>query len=174
MTPRQYPDDPAGPFPTPPDRFTDSEKRSIDIERFDDELTPLIEMYDAFDPADRAQGIPPTGRTQVREWLESLVEDGLNLVAWHDDQAVGHALLVPDRGNDAWELAIFVDQSYQGAGVGSRLIRLLLGAAAEDGIERVWLSVERWNHPAIGLYESVGFERASTESFELSFSIRLE
>jgi GNAT superfamily N-acetyltransferase len=173
MTRRSYPDEPAGPFPTPPEQFTDDDGRQIDIERFEGPLSPLVDMYDTFDPADRAQGIPPTGREHIREWLDSIVEDGLNLVAWDDEQAVGHATLVPDRDDDAWELAIFVYQPYQGAGIGRRLICLLLGAAGEAGIERVWLSVERWNHPAIGLYESVGFEPASTDSFELAFTIRL-
>lgn len=173
MMSRQYPDEPAGPFPTPPEQSTDAEGRTVGIERFDGELSPLVEMYDAFDPADRAQGIPPTGREQIRDWLDTIVADGLNLLAWHEDAVVGHATLVPDDGEAAWELAIFVTQSYQGAGIGSRLIKLLLGAAEEEGIERVWLSVERWNHAAIGLYEAVGFERASTDSFELCFGIRL-
>jgi GNAT superfamily N-acetyltransferase len=173
MRQRQYPDEPVGPFPTPPETMTDEEGREIDIERFDGALTPLLEMYDTFDPADRAQGLPPTGRSDIRDWLELLLGDGVNVVAWHEDRAVGHATLVADESGDAWELAIFVHQSCQDAGIGGRLIRRLLGTATEQEIERVWLTVERWNHAAITLYESVGFETAGTDSFELEFTIRL-
>jgi ribosomal protein S18 acetylase RimI-like enzyme len=37
----------------------------------------------------------------------------------------------------------------------------------------VWLSVERWNKPAIGLYEKLGFEISDAESFEMEMSARL-
>ena len=174
MTHREYSDDPAGPFPMPPEAIEDDEGRAIDVECYEGPLPPLVELYDTFDPADRAQGLPPTDRTAVRDWLESLFDDGVNVVAWHEDRAVGHATLVPDRSEDSWELAIFVHQDYQSAGIGSRLIRLLLGTAAERGVERVWLTVERWNHAAIALYESVGFEPAGTDRFELEYSIRLQ
>jgi len=91
--------------------------------------------------------------------------------AWDGDTVAGHATLVPD--DDAHELAIFVDQAYQGAGVGTALIRALLGHGARVGIERVWLTVERWNRAAVALYEKVGFETASAESFELEMAARL-
>jgi ribosomal protein S18 acetylase RimI-like enzyme len=35
------------------------------------------------------------------------------------------------------------------------------------------LSVERWNEPARRLYESVGFERTGSSSFELEMTLRL-
>jgi ribosomal protein S18 acetylase RimI-like enzyme len=130
----------------------------------------IVEMYADFDPADRAQGIPPATEERVREWFEGLLE-GLNVVAWHGDRAVGHATLVPD--GDASELAIFVHQDYQRAGIGSKLIRGLLGHGRVEGVEKVWLSVERWNHAAVNLYESVGFETYGTESFEIEMGLRL-
>ena len=37
----------------------------------------------------------------------------------------------------------------------------------------MWLTVERWNDPAIALYRKVGFETTNTESFEIEMSIRL-
>ncbi|MFB6296848.1 MAG: GNAT family N-acetyltransferase, partial [Halobacteriales archaeon] len=72
-----------------------------------------------------------------------------------------------------YELAIFVHHQYQGAGVGSRLIRHLLGEGERRGVERVWLTVERWNAPAVNLYEDVGFETTKAESFELEMALRL-
>jgi len=37
----------------------------------------------------------------------------------------------------------------------------------------VWLTVERWNHAAISLYEKVGFETTGVESFDLEMAIRI-
>ena len=55
----------------------------------------------------------------------------------------------------------------------ARFLWRALGAGAADGFERVWLSVERWNEPAISLYEKVGFRASDTESFEHEMAIRL-
>jgi len=172
---RTYPDEPAGPFDPPPLTFEDREGRTIALRPFDaegPEMEALVEMYLAFDPADRAQGIPPGSEPRVRSWLDHICEDDcLNVVAWHGETAVGHATLVPD--GEAYELAIFVLQAYQRAGIGTRLIEALLGYGEQEGVEKVWLTVERWNRSAVALYERMGFETSSAESFELEMSLRL-
>jgi len=172
---RAYPDEPAGPFPEPPTTLTDREERPITVRRYDETLDreALEAMYNAFDPADRAQGIPPTGEKRIADWLDTITgEETVNVVANHDNAVVGHATLVPD-GEVTAELAIFVLQDYQGAGIGTTLLETLLGAGKKTGIERVWLTVERWNDPAISLYEKVGFAPSDTESFEHEMTIKL-
>ena len=173
MTDR-YPEETAEEFPRPPATVSDREDREIRIRVAEsDDVEPLVEMYRDFDPEDRAQGIPPVREEPIRNWLDNLLDaDCLNLVALHDEQPVGHATLVPDV-DDSYELAIFVLHTYQGVGIGTELLERLLGYAQEEGIERVWLSVERWNDPAIALYKKVGFEMSSSESFELEMGIRL-
>ncbi|GAA0650976.1 GNAT family N-acetyltransferase [Salarchaeum japonicum] len=172
MTVDEYPDTASGPFPSPPSSFVDGDDRDIEVRAFDEDTDALVEMYVDFSQEDRAQGVPPVGEDRVRDWLDTLTADGYNVVAWHDDRAVGHATLVPD-GTGGYELAIFVHQDYQGAGIGTRLLRNLLGHGAEQGVERVWLTVERWNRAAVALYEKVGFETVDTESFELEMAIRV-
>lgn len=172
---RVYPDEPTGPFPLPPKTFTDREGRDIEFRAYDgseQEREALVEMYVAFDPADRAQGIPPTGESQIRAWLDEILDTSRNVIAWHGDTAAGHATLVP-HGN-ASELAIFVLQDYQEAGIGTRLIKVLLGYGADNGVRRVWLTVERWNQPAVNLYRKIGFEASDAEGFELEMSLRLD
>ena len=173
---RLYPDEPAGPFPTPPTTLTDREDRDIEIRAYDgsdEEFEALVAMYDDFDPADRAQGIPPTGDRRIREWLDRVLGGEChNLVAWHDEAAAGHTTLVPDETD--YELAIFVHQTYQEAGIGTTLLEHLLGYGASRGVERVWLTVERWNKPAVSLYHKVGFETCNAESFELEMSLLLD
>ncbi|MCO8246876.1 MULTISPECIES: GNAT family N-acetyltransferase [unclassified Haladaptatus] len=171
---RRFPDEPAGPFPEPPQTFTDREGRDIEVRPFEEgDAEALVSMYVDFDPADRAQGIPPATEPRVRNWVETLTDgDGLNVIAWDGDEVAGHATLVPD-GNSSYELAIFVHQEYQRAGIGSHLIRTLLGYGRQESIDKVWLTVERWNRAAVNLYRNVGFETADAESFELEMVLRL-
>jgi GNAT superfamily N-acetyltransferase len=184
---RQYPDEPSGPFPSPPTTVEDREGRSIEIrapETFSGEtLDAVVGMYTEFDPTDRAQGIPPTGEERIRTWLETIGDDSVNVVARDGEDVIAHAMLVPDtddlstiehRSDIEWELAIFVLQAYQRAGIGTTLLENLLGHASDIGIDHVWLTVERWNNPAIALYERVGFESTGTESFEQEMAILLE
>ena len=171
---RTYPAEVSGPFPTPPHTFVDKEDREITVDVADDNREDLVEMYEAFDPEDRAQGIPPVGERSIRRWLDRVFEANcFNVIAWHDGQAVGHSMLVPDD-QDAYELAIFVLGSHQSAGIGTQLLQTLLGYGKNEGIDRVWLTVERWNEPAIGLYEKIGFEIRNAESFELEMAIRID
>lgn len=171
---RTYPDEPAGTFPRPSRTIADKEGREIQIRAAEpDDRDALVEMYSAFDPSDRAQGIPPVKEYAIDNWLDTvLAEDCLNVIAWDGEEAVGHSMLVPDNA-DAYELAIFVLHTYQGAGIGTALLKTLLGHVQEHGIETVWLTVERWNEPAIELYKKVGFEVCGAESFEIEMSIRL-
>ncbi|SFS13054.1 Acetyltransferase (GNAT) family protein [Halomicrobium zhouii] len=169
-----FPDEPADSFPRPPRSFADGAGRTIDVERASDaDAADLLAMYREFDPADRAQGIPPVQDEAIEQWLDTiLAEDCVNVVARYDGAAVGHATLVPD-GDIGYELAIFVLSEYQGAGIGTELVETLLGLGQAEGIEKVWLTVERWNDPAIALYKTVGFETSDAERFELEMGIRI-
>jgi ribosomal protein S18 acetylase RimI-like enzyme len=181
MTDREFPAEPTGPFPTPPREAVDQTGRTIEYLAVGEELggdearSLLADMYRAFDPADRAQGIPPTGEAAVADWLDAIIGEGCRnvvAVAAATGAAVGHATLVPDDG--VHELAIFVLQAYQGAGVGTELLRTALGHGAATGVERVWLTVERWNAPAVALYRKTGFVTSDAGSFELEMCLRLD
>lgn len=170
---RYYPDEPAGAFQEPPVSFVDAAGRDIEIRAYtDDDYEAVVDMYVSFDPKDRAQGIPPSREPRIRDWLTHIAtEDCYNVVAVHDDSVIGHATLVPET-ETTYELAIFVLQDYQSAGIGTHLVETLLGHGNANGVEYVWLSVERWNTPAVNLYKKVGFETCNTESFELEMSLR--
>ncbi|MFQ3293992.1 MAG: ribosomal protein S18 acetylase RimI-like enzyme [Halobacteriales archaeon] len=168
-----FPDDVADEFEAPPIGFEDREGREIEFRATGrDDTEAIAEMYDTFDQEDRAQGIPPANPTRVRDWLDTILGEGLNVAAWHGEQVAGHATLMPDD-DCAYELAIFVHQDYQGAGIGRRLLEATLGYGQAEGVPAVWLSVERWNRRAVGLYESIGFERHGGERFEQEMAIRL-
>lgn len=172
-TAQRFPATDAGPFPEPPTTFDDRENRTIEIRRVvDDDLDGIVDMYATFDPAQRAQGIPPTQPTEINRWLRTVIDQGHHLVAVHESDPVGHAMLVPD-GDDAMELAIFVHQDVQRAGIGRALLTHLLGAGAAAGDRRIWLTVERWNAPAIELYRDVGFETVNADRFDLEMALEI-
>lgn len=169
-----YPDDVTGEFPQPPRTVADEAGREIRYrEGRTDDHEALVEMYRDFHPEDRAQGIPPGQGEDIREWLENVTADGCRTVIASDEgDVIGHGVLVPDH-EGGYELALFVLRAYQGAGIGTALLRTLLGLGRATGVERVWLSVERWNDPAIAVYRKVGFERVGKGSFELEMALRL-
>lgn len=157
----------ADPFPRPPLSFADAADREIEVAALadgDGAVDGLAEMYGDFAAADRAQGLPPRTDRQIREWAQRLLDEGVNVVARHGDRTVGHAALLPY--DDTAELVIFVHPDYQEVGIGSRLIRALLGRGQEAGIGHVWLSVQQDNHVARHLYRSVGFETIERHEIE--------
>ncbi len=126
---------------------------------------PLLDMYRTFDPAQRAQGIPPIDEPRRVAWVDQLSGRGINVVARREDRIVGHAALTPDRAA-SYELAIFVHQDFQGVGIGRRLLETLLDLARSSGVREVWLSVESWNRRAIALYKKIGFTRLLVDHHE--------
>jgi GNAT superfamily N-acetyltransferase len=161
-------------LPRPPGTFTDGEGRSIAVRGLTDGDRPaLVDLYDAFDPADRAQGLPPRTTSAVESWLADICPEGVHTVACHGERAVGHACLVPTR-DARHELAIFVADDYQHAGIGTRLLRYLLGQGAASGVTRVWLVVSPRNTVARRLYESAGFVRTGEETALSATDVQME
>jgi ribosomal protein S18 acetylase RimI-like enzyme len=128
-------------------------------------------MYASFDPTQRAQGIPPVREEAIESWLDAVLA-GPSVLAWHGDRVVGHVMFVPD-GEGSHELAIFVHQTYQEAGVGSALLSAGLDHARDGGATSVWLSVSGGNTRARRLYRRTGFSRDDATGGALRLSRRL-
>lgn len=158
-------------FSRPPVSFTDQKERDIDVETYGGDAGPLVEMYEQFDGTAQSQGVPPRTTSQIQSWVEYLVDEGRNVVALHGDRLVGHAILFDY--DDTSELAIFVHPDYRSAGVGTRLIRGLLGHGQACGIGHVWLTVSRDNRIAMRLYRSAGFETRKDDRGELEMERNL-
>ncbi|MBP1987143.1 GNAT family N-acetyltransferase [Halolamina salifodinae] len=140
----------------PPMAFVDAREREVQIRPYRAaDFEALVEMYDTFDPEQRAQGTPPIGADAIRNWLPDLLAE-VNVVARHRDRVVGHVSFVPD-GTGRHELAVFVHQEYQRAGIGGRLMAAGLGHAQEEGVQYVWLSVEAWKRDIQRFYGRAGF-----------------
>lgn len=140
----------------PPETFVDGTGREIAVRPYHPEdFEGLVRMYATFDPTQRAQGTPPLATDAVREWLTGLLA-GVNVVAFDGDRPVGHISFVPD-GTGRHELAIFVHQEFQHAGIGTRLMAVGLGHARHEGVGYVWLSVESWKRDVQRFYTRAGF-----------------
>lgn len=141
---------------TPTTTFVDGAGREIRIRPYrEPDFEGLVTMYDDFDPSQRAQGTPPIRTEDIRDWLDDIL-DGVNVVALHDGEPVGHISFVTD-GTGRHELAIFVHQEYQYAGIGTELMASGLGYAKQQGVEYVWLSVESWKRDIQRFYSRAGF-----------------
>lgn len=171
MSDRHYPAEPADPFPKPPRSFSDDQERSIELRTGENQFDPLVEMYLEYESGNRSQGVPPTNEDDVSEWVASLHGVGVDTLAWHEGNVVGHATLVPYE--NIHEFTIFLRQPYRHAGIGTQLTETLLGHGQTAGIERVWLTVERTNNPAIAVFRNVGFEVCRRTEIEIEMCLQL-
>ncbi len=155
-------------------RFRDRRGRTVEVRPYGPhDRESLLQMYRTFDPAQRAQGIPPLHPLRLVEWVDLLTGEGLNVVATHEGKVVGHAVLMPDR-DGSHELAIFVHQDYQGAGIGGRLLESVLQRGRERGVRRVWLTVEPWNTRAKAVYRRAGFCQTAADPWEEVWEVTLD
>jgi diamine N-acetyltransferase len=136
--------------------------------------TPLERMYDSFEPKRGAQGLPPGSPYQINRWLDTVLLDGTHVVVELDGEILGHGMLLSFTPGAA-ELANFLHQSIRDRGIGTALNQRLVELGRDQGLQRIWLSVEPSNRRAIRSYEKAGFRRrpVSVWSPEVEMEIEL-
>lgn len=120
-------------------------------------------MYRDFEPKRAAQGLPPEGH-RLGTWLDDVIARGRHLVARVGNRIIGHVMLVP-VDEQTLELANFVHQRWRGQGLGTALNRAAIELARNEGWQRIWLTVDPSNRPAIRSYARVGFRPLLTSPF---------
>lgn len=134
---------------------------------------PLLHaMYVAFQPKRVAQGLPPEHEHGIKRWLDHVLRGGEHLLVDVNDELMGHLMLIPMADGRSIELAIYLHQSIRGRGIGTAMNKLAVNLARLAGYQRVWLSVEITNMPAIRSYQNAGFKR--TPSRLLAHEIEME
>jgi putative acetyltransferase len=96
-----------------------------------------------------------------RAWLASLGNDRFEMVAEIEGEVVGFCglFIYPQRRNHAGWFFLGIRKSFQGLGVGGRLLQALIAAAdVLFGLGRLELTVYADNEAAIHLYRKFGFE----------------
>lgn len=139
----------------------------------DEDRSALDAMFDDFSPKRAAQGLPPGDPPLRAGWLDDVLGQGHHLVVEVDGVVRGHGMLIP-FGDRRAELANFLHQSVRDRGIGTALNRALLEVGAARGIERVWLSVEPSNRPAVRSYEKVGFRRVPVTGWSPELEMEIE
>jgi acetyltransferase len=71
---------------------------------------------------------------------------------------IGVARYVRDRDNQAAEFALVVADSWQGRGIGRRLLAKLIEAARRRGVQRLYGDILAINRPMLELARKLGFE----------------
>jgi len=142
------------------------------------DFRPLLQMYLGLDQRCRSQGLPPQGAERLRTWLSRLTSEGFNLIAKDGAQVVGHANLMRDHADEAsglqGELALFIHQDYQGAGLGTKLLTCLVALSAFKGYGKLWALVEEENRPVIALNRKLGFQTVTVSWGERQMELRLQ
>lgn len=88
--------------------------------------------------------------------------DAAVFVAEEDGVVVGRLSLARDphpASRHVADLGLLVDAAHRRRGIGRALLEQAVVWATQSGVTKLELHVFPWNTPAIGLYESFGFER---------------
>jgi ribosomal protein S18 acetylase RimI-like enzyme len=69
---------------------------------------------------------------------------------------------------------IYILSTYQGAGIGKKLLDFAITNAIENKLRYIWLGVWEHNHKAIRFYEREGFKQFSSHEFALGNDIQTD
>jgi len=133
-----------------------------------DDKRRLSDAFERSSPESRYRRfLSPTNKLQSSQ-LRYLTEidhhrhEGIQAVDPHTDDGVGVARFVrsPEDPSLA-EVAVAVDDEWQGRGLGTVLLHDLAARAHEEGIERFSASVLAENKPMIGAFHKLGEVRVT-------------
>ena len=99
----------------------------------------------------------------MKRWLDHILKGGEHLLVEVNDVLRGHLMLIPMEDGGSIELAIYLHQTIRGRGIGTAMNRVAVNLARMAGYQRVWLSVEITNMPAIRSYQKAGFTRIASK-----------
>lgn len=96
-------------------------------------------------------------------------DEGLALVAEHEDRIIGLLLARPDPDRRTFELVdLRVDYDFRRQGLGLALLYELISAARERELRAVKAETPTNNYPAIQLFRKVAFELAGLDTHRRS------
>ena len=83
----------------------------------------------------------------------------ISIVLEHNEKIVGYGEIMKDPKKENGELQIVINQGYQGVGLGTALMIMMLKEATDQGIRRINLEVSSDNRVAIHLFRKFGFQQ---------------
>ena len=126
----------------------------------------------------RRRFLAPKPRLTSRELTYLTEVDQVSHAAFVAVDGRGHIVAEARYATDSPEarvadMAITVEDGWQGRGIGTRLAALLVGAARANGIARLTAITLHENEPAIALLRGLGFRRSGWDGDALEFELRL-
>jgi RimJ/RimL family protein N-acetyltransferase len=153
----------------------DREGRVFTVRDYDPADRALLEgFYDAFEPKRAAQGLPPEGPARIARWLDGILAGGTHLIVEVEGRLAGHAMLMPTAQAGVREYAIFLDESVRGRGMGTQVNRVSVEVARTLDLDRLWLSVEPHNRPAVRSYQKAGYRFRTATMYTPELEMELE
>ncbi|HEX8432932.1 MAG TPA: GNAT family N-acetyltransferase [Longimicrobium sp.] len=147
----------------------------VSVRPFRPEDRPVLERFYAdFHPKRAAQGLPPEGAPRIARWLDTVLPGGTHLLVEREGRVVGHAMLIPTERAGVSEYAIFLEEGVRGQGLGTEVNRLTAQLARTLRIDRLWLSVEPHNRPAVRSYEKAGFRFRNATIYTPELEMEME
>jgi CBS domain-containing protein/GNAT superfamily N-acetyltransferase len=123
----------------------------------------LTDMYISYKPRGSFSGLPPLDDESCLKWVDSLIKNGVSIIAISFEHGLsGNAVLFPMERETA-EMLVVVKPESQNVGIGTQLTRCIIQLAYEIGYDKVWLTVERYNHVAKHVYLKCGFGYIDSE-----------
>jgi L-amino acid N-acyltransferase len=111
--------------------------------------------------------LEPRSLEEQQQWLAMRSGAHLVLVADAGGSLAGFASLSPYRDRPAYrttvENSVYVDESFQGKGVGKQLMSELVDSARDRGFHSVIARIVSSNAASIALHRAVGFEIVGVE-----------
>ena len=126
----------------------------------------LWEMFSTLSEKSASNLIPPFTRERVESWTSNInYDEVLAIVAVVEKKSgqriIGSASLKfhPQEAlKHKAELGITVHDDYQNMGIGTALLKHLIGIARMKKLKKIYLNVSTANDRAINLYKKAGFE----------------
>jgi putative acetyltransferase len=126
----------------------------------------LWEMFSTLSEESKSNLVPPFTRERIESWTSNInYDEVLAIVAVVEEKGgqriVGSASLKfhPQEAlKHKAELGITVHDDYQNMGIGTALLKHLIGIAKMKKLKKVYLQVSAANDRAISLYKRAGFK----------------
>jgi L-amino acid N-acyltransferase YncA len=145
------------------DAMAEVDKRTLDIrDAVADDAAVLAVIYNQ-GIVDRIATLETEERTpeERRAWLDARDPRHPVIVAVADGQVVGFGSLNVFNPRKAYDhvadFSIYIERSWRGKGVGSRLLQALIERARQIGYHKLVLSAFPFNEGGVALYKKFGF-----------------
>lgn len=98
---------------------------------------------------------------QSEEAIREQIAEGYRyFIAYYKGKGIGYFSITDNREDNSLFLSKFyIDSDYRGRGIGRHCLSYIENIAMEKGLDRIWLTVNKYNMNSIKTYEKMGFKK---------------